>query len=205
MPRHVDRSERRTAVGHALMRIVARDGMEAVSVRSVAAEAGMSVGAVQRYFAGKDEMLRFALHVAVDAAAARLSEVRIGPGGLSFAEGLRQALLTFLPTPETLAEARILAAFEARAVVDADFAAVLAELDDEARRNVRRALDYASSTGELAPGQDLEALTHLVLLLMDGVLWYGLRSSASGREGLTAAVDAVVALVTGGPARTAAR
>src|SRR5690606_7507379 len=50
MPRHVDRSERRTAVGHALMRIVARDGMEAVSVRSVAAEAGMSVGAVQRYF-----------------------------------------------------------------------------------------------------------------------------------------------------------
>lgn len=206
MPRHVDRSERREAVGRALMRLVARDGMEAVSVRSVAAEAGMSVGAVQRYFSGKDEMLQFALRAAVDTAAARLSEVRIGPGRLSFAEGLRRALLTFVPTtPDTLAEARILAAFEARAVVDADFAAVLAELDEQARRNVRRALEYAESVGELARGHDLDALTHVVLLLMDGVLWAGLRTSAPSTEELTAAIDSVVALVTGAPARAAAR
>jgi AcrR family transcriptional regulator len=45
-----------------VIRIIGTRGIEAASVRTVAAEAGVSAGAVQRCFATKEELLRFVLH-----------------------------------------------------------------------------------------------------------------------------------------------
>ena len=50
MPKKVDRQERRTRIADALMRVAADQGLEAVSLRHVAAEAGVSAGMVQHYF-----------------------------------------------------------------------------------------------------------------------------------------------------------
>jgi TetR/AcrR family transcriptional repressor of bet genes len=61
MPKQVDREERRREIAAAVLRLVATRGVEAASLRAVAAEAGVSMGAVQHYFTTKDEMLRFAL------------------------------------------------------------------------------------------------------------------------------------------------
>lgn len=61
MPKQVDHEERRRHIAEALWRIVAKHGMEAVSLRDVAAEAGVSMGSVQHYFRTKDHMLEFAL------------------------------------------------------------------------------------------------------------------------------------------------
>jgi TetR/AcrR family transcriptional repressor of bet genes len=61
MPRQVDREERRREIAAAVLRLVATRGVEAASLRAVAGEAGVSMGAVQHYFTTRDEMLRFAL------------------------------------------------------------------------------------------------------------------------------------------------
>jgi AcrR family transcriptional regulator len=61
MPKTVDHEQRRRELAEALWRIARRDGLEAATVRRVAAEAGVSVGLVQHYFTSKDEMLQFAL------------------------------------------------------------------------------------------------------------------------------------------------
>lgn len=61
MPKQVDHQQRRNQLARALWRIAAREGLEATTVRHVAAEAGVSVGRVQHYFSTKDEMLLFAL------------------------------------------------------------------------------------------------------------------------------------------------
>lgn len=61
MPRTVDHEQRRGELAEALWRIARRDGLEAATVRQVAAEAGVSVGLVQHYFTNKDQMLQFAL------------------------------------------------------------------------------------------------------------------------------------------------
>ena len=61
MPKTVDHEQRRRELAEALWRIARRDGLEAATVRQVAAEAGVSVGMVQHYFTSKDEMLQFAL------------------------------------------------------------------------------------------------------------------------------------------------
>jgi TetR/AcrR family transcriptional regulator, transcriptional repressor of bet genes len=47
----------------AMMRIAHSDGWDAVSLRKVAAEGGVSMGMVQHYFTTKDEMLRFAIEM----------------------------------------------------------------------------------------------------------------------------------------------
>lgn len=61
MPKQVDHTARRRAIADALWRVVAREGFEGVSLRHVAAEAGVSMGMVQHYFHTKDQMLLFAL------------------------------------------------------------------------------------------------------------------------------------------------
>lgn len=199
MPKVVDRENRRGRVAEAIHRIAAREGLEGASVRVVAAEAGLSVGAVQREFATKDELLHFALRSSIDEVFARFGRFRVGPEGLTFAEGLRQVFLDLLPTDERRrAQARIWAAFYARAAVDPTFAEVLAELDAQAREYLRKALEYARDQGELAPGRDPAALAELLLVLVDG-LWLTCARLPDDADlaPQRAAVESAVALITG--------
>jgi AcrR family transcriptional regulator len=196
----VDKDGRRRQVAAALHRIAAREGLESVSIRTVAAEAGLSVGAVQRDFGTKEALLLFAMQEVVDAVSARLARVRIGPGRLSFAEGLRQVLTDLLPTDdERLAEARVWSAFYARAAVDTEFAQVLAGFDVRARAALRAAVGWAGEQGELAPGQDPDALVELLLVLVDGIWLSAVRQPpGTPLDAQRAAVEAAVAAVTRG-------
>jgi len=74
MPKQVDHHARRLELLDALMRITRSDGWDGVSLRKVAAEAGVSMGMVQHYFATKDEMLRFALEMMAEDVRARIRE-----------------------------------------------------------------------------------------------------------------------------------
>src|SRR5699024_2831435 len=51
----------RCRLADALTRVVAREGITGVSVRAVAAEAGVSGGTVQHYFPTRAEMIRYAM------------------------------------------------------------------------------------------------------------------------------------------------
>jgi AcrR family transcriptional regulator len=81
MPKVVDHHERRTLIADALLRVAARDGLEAVSLRHVATEAGVTSGMVQHYFRTKDEMMQFALGVVRERNEARITAAvtRLGP------------------------------------------------------------------------------------------------------------------------------
>ncbi|AUI57395.1 TetR/AcrR family transcriptional regulator [Amycolatopsis sp. BJA-103] len=61
VPKQVDHTARRVEIAEALRRLTATRGLEGVSLRHVAAEAGISMGLVQHYFKTKDEMLLFAI------------------------------------------------------------------------------------------------------------------------------------------------
>jgi TetR/AcrR family transcriptional repressor of bet genes len=63
VPKQVDHQARRNDLLQALMRITRREGWDAICLRKVAAEAGVSMGMVQHYFTTKDEMLRFAIEM----------------------------------------------------------------------------------------------------------------------------------------------
>lgn len=72
MPKIVDHAARRDAVGEAVWRLVDRGGLEAVNVRSIAREAGLSTGAVAHYFADRDELIAHAFALVGDRVAERM-------------------------------------------------------------------------------------------------------------------------------------
>ena len=73
MPKVVDHEERRAELGAAVWRLASREGLEAVTVRRVAEEAGWSTGAVVHYFSDKEELLLFAFRTVADRVGRRLA------------------------------------------------------------------------------------------------------------------------------------
>ena len=61
MPKQVDHEQRRRELAEAVFAVIGTRGFEAVSLRDVAVQAGVSMGTVQHYFPTKQQMLLFAL------------------------------------------------------------------------------------------------------------------------------------------------
>ncbi len=57
VPRTVDHTQRRAQLADAVVAVAAREGLHAVTIRAVAAEAGVSLRFVQYYFPTKTELL----------------------------------------------------------------------------------------------------------------------------------------------------
>lgn len=71
MPKKVDHAERRREIALGVFHVIAERGIAAVSLRSVAAAAGVSMGRVQYYFSSRDEMVRHACGLFGELAAER--------------------------------------------------------------------------------------------------------------------------------------
>lgn len=164
MPKHVDHHARRHQLAEALWRITSRDGLEGVSLRHVAAEAGVSMGMVQHYFKTKDEMLQFAL----DAVSARV-EARIGRAIASLPDPddphqlVRAVLLEILPLDaERTVEAQVAFAFLGRAAVRPEIAAHLLDsvlqLEGFLADQIRRAQAVDRAPAHLKPEHEASAL-----------------------------------------------
>jgi AcrR family transcriptional regulator len=125
MPKRVDHGERRKLIADALMRVAAQHGLEAVSLRHVAAAAGVSAGMVQHYFATKDEMMAFALSVVREHGEARVSRAVAALGEHPAPRTLlRTIVLELLPLDEEReADGRVALAFLAYTAVRPDVAA----------------------------------------------------------------------------------
>ncbi|KAA2262416.1 TetR family transcriptional regulator [Solihabitans fulvus] len=167
MPKVVDRAQQRRDIGAALLRLLAREGLEEVSVRTVAAEAGRSAGAVQKYFSSKDELLRFALDLTGERATERL--LRVDPAGPT-KDVLRRYVEATLPLDEDRrAEAVVWAAFAVRGALRADFGAVLAEVDREVRGHLAELLGAALAAGRIRQDLDPFAVADALIAVSDGL------------------------------------
>ena len=94
MPKDVNHDERREELLEAVWRVVARDGMERATIRTIAAETGWSAGVLAHYFADKDDILGSALRLAYDRIRARW-DAKLD--GLTGSEALYELVLDNLP------------------------------------------------------------------------------------------------------------
>ena len=76
MPAIVDHDERRREVAEAALRLVAKRGLAALTVRAVADEVGCSTAVVSHYFENKRQLLIQTYELSADRAAARFLEAR---------------------------------------------------------------------------------------------------------------------------------
>ncbi|EME23196.1 TetR/AcrR family transcriptional regulator [Rhodococcus triatomae] len=63
MPKVIDVEQRQQDIAEAVWRVLLRDGITAVSVRDVAAEAGLSPGSLRHTFASKAELLAYSMQL----------------------------------------------------------------------------------------------------------------------------------------------
>lgn len=171
----------------AVFDIAADRGLDAASIREVAAAAGVSIGAVQHHFATKDDLYAFAFQQVVQRVTARLSQV---DKEMSLAERLVTALAQLLPLdPEREREARVMLGFAARATTQPALAATQRTTLDDV---------VAQLSDQLAAAGVDDAGTKSVLLLaaVDGLALDAVSSGAVDPELLLRALRTQVRLVT---------
>ncbi|MFD0888211.1 TetR/AcrR family transcriptional regulator [Streptosporangium algeriense] len=191
MPRKVDHHERRELLADALMRLAATRGLEKVSLRHVAAEAGVSAGMVQHYFRTKDEMMTFAFDMVTDRIRDR-SQAEVTSA--TPRELVRSLLLQVLPLDETRwLENHVMLAFLAYAAVKPSIVSGLRESAAEMRMFLAAQLRAAG-----ADGVDPDRAAAGLLALVDG-LGLQLLSRQYAEEDAVAALDAQLTLLFGRP------
>ncbi|QNG17563.1 TetR family transcriptional regulator [Rhodococcus triatomae] len=66
MPKLIDHDERQQLIAEAVWRVIVRDGVSAVSVREVAAEAGLSSGSLRHVFPSKSALVAYSMQLVHD-------------------------------------------------------------------------------------------------------------------------------------------
>lgn len=113
MPRLIDRARREDELAEAVWRVIRRDGASGVSVRTVAAEAGLSTGSLRHSFPTRIELMAHATALVGRRVAARTARRRTEPDAR---RRTVQVLAERLPLDdERRAEAEVTAALHADA------------------------------------------------------------------------------------------
>lgn len=159
MPKVVDSDQRRTELAEAAARVIARSGIDGASLRTVAAEAGWTTGALVPYFATKRELLSFTLRASLDRRRARRAERAV----MAPDEALRDQLVGALPiTPDTRLHWTVTLAFAAQASADPELAAIQREAYLDVRESLGALLvSSGRATDATAPTEAERLLTVL--------------------------------------------
>lgn len=136
---------------------MAREGVAGVSVRAVAAEAGVSGGTVQHHFPTRAQMLHFAMELLAERFTQRLVAMpRTGP----IPDWTRAILLELLPlNEERRREFRVWLAFTTHAHTDPELSALKHHFAAQLRelyQRLLRARSTASSYNGKTPDQELD-------------------------------------------------
>ncbi|WP_372595306.1 TetR/AcrR family transcriptional regulator [Actinotalea sp.] len=166
MPKIVDRDARRREIVAAYLRLAARDGIEQATSRALAAEVGMSTGALWHYFAGFDEVLSGAFRLVYENTNERIDERCRGLRGL---QALAVMLGEILPMGDvTHEEALVVVSFWGRVPTNPDLALFEEVVESQWLERMRGHLDEAVADGVLVPHAPLAELTDLLLVVAMG-------------------------------------
>ncbi|MED1723198.1 TetR/AcrR family transcriptional regulator [Brevibacillus parabrevis] len=165
MPKQIDHEKRREQIAEATWRVISERGMEGATVRNIAAEAGLSLGALRHYFSTQDELLMYSMKLVKERATARIQQIATGEGAP--AQKITSILLELVPTnQEKLAEVEVWFAFTAyfrhkKEGYDAQHDGIYSA--------IRRLMDYANAEGLLEKELDMEMETEKLYALIDGL------------------------------------
>jgi AcrR family transcriptional regulator len=194
MARVVDHAERREIFAAAALRVIMRDGIAGLTVRSVAAEAGFTTGALTHYFHSKDQLLIEASELSARLVRERMKRAEETTPAL---EAIRKVVALALPlTAEVRGYWRIWLGYWERSSYDQDVARVMRLRYQEWRGRLERLLARAQAEGAVSAAVDPRAAAQELIALVDGigvqvVLGIGRLSAQRQTEMFDAWLDAV--------------
>ena len=158
MPKIVDHDVQRAKFAEAAMSLIAQHGLEGVTMRAVAAEAGLSYGSLFHYFSSKDELLMHAVRHSNTLQANRINKFTSQYSGLKALERLLcdDAIINDSSRDEWL----VWLTFLCKAALQKSFAKTYAELIDGWQATIAELLEDAQQDGEIREDLDvtLEAM-----------------------------------------------
>lgn len=175
MPKIVDHHAQRTKFAEAAMNLIARHGLEGVTMRAVAAEAGLSYGSLFHYFASKDELLMHAVRHSTSLQARRVNQYTHQYSGL---RALEQLLCDDAIINDSSRDAwMVWMTFLYQAALQESFATMHAELISGWLSRIKRLLEDAQRAGEISQDTDVNFEAMAVWAFSAGVGQIGLLDS----------------------------
>jgi AcrR family transcriptional regulator len=167
MPKLVDHEQRRRELADAVWRVIRREGIDRASVRTVAAEAGWSPGALRHYFATQSALLAFAMRLVVERIEGRIAAL---DHAADARESVEQVLHELLPLDdERRAENEVWLAFTARALIDPELRAQHNEIHDALHQACASALKELAAAGRAQLGPHTALQVERLHALTDGL------------------------------------
>lgn len=165
MPKIVDHSERKSHIAEATWRVIMNQGMKGATVRNIAQEAGVSLGALRHYFTTQQELLAFAMNLVKERANARIEAVI--SLGLPPKELVTRALMEMIPLDEgTMAEMEVWFAFIFHLKnVEGDHSG----LNDGVYPGICNLVDHLDEEGLLRPELNKDNEAERLYALVDGL------------------------------------
>ncbi len=154
MPKIVDHDLQREKFAEATMSLIARHGLEGVTMRAVAAEAGLSYGSLFHYFASKDDLLKHAIRHSTSLQTQRVNEFTDRYSGL---KALEHLLCDDAITNESSRESwMVWLTFQYKVALQASFAELHSELIDGWLTRITQLLRDAQKAGEISDMLDID-------------------------------------------------
>jgi AcrR family transcriptional regulator len=165
MPRQVDHERRRRDIAAAVWRLAARRGLEDVTLRQVATEAGVSARQLQYWFGTREQLLLGALEIlnaeAEQQAAARMAGLGENPRPRDVVRGVLHELLPL--DEERWARSVVYAAYFVRFLTEPALAEVARRAPDALGGLVTDLVTLAQAAGDVPA--DVDARTESAVLL----------------------------------------
>ncbi|MEH6592707.1 MAG: TetR family transcriptional regulator C-terminal domain-containing protein [Halioglobus sp.] len=154
MPKVVDHDLQKANFARAAMRLIAKHGLEGVTMRAVAAEAGLSYGSLFHYFCSKDELLMHAVRHSTSLQSQRVNDYVSQHSGL---KALEHLLCDDVIMNESSRDAwMVWMTFLYKAALQQSFAEMNAEMIEGWLGRITRLLEDALKAGEILPTVDVE-------------------------------------------------
>ncbi|MFI6871611.1 TetR/AcrR family transcriptional regulator [Nocardia sp. NPDC050406] len=187
MPKTIDHEQRKAEVAAAVWRLIVGSGVGAVSLRTVAAEAGIVLGSLRHSFPTKADLLAYSMqlvHTSVEQRVATHVGIK-DPHAMAMA-----ILLELLPVDERrYTEMRVNVAL----IAESPAHPRLAELAEEAQRAIadlcRQICRHLAATDRLHSTRDVTTEARRLHALIDGLALHVLVTPAAARS-LRSTLDA---------------
>lgn len=168
MPKIVDHQQRKEQLAEAAWRVIRKEGLDGLSVRRVADEAGMSLGSLRHYFHSQDELVAFSMRLISERANARID--RLPFNGQPYHD-MMLVLAELIPLDEQrLAEAEVWLAFSGKAVSDPAIRELSREVFDSLYGGFRQSLAQLIARKLTRENVDVDLETRRLHALIDGLV-----------------------------------
>jgi AcrR family transcriptional regulator len=178
-----------------------RNGFHQTSMQDVIAEAGLSIGAVYRYFPGKNDIVEAIAEQYASEIGGEIAEL-VADQERSLAEVMAAAIGVIGANLGPDGPMRLAVQVWAEALRDERIAAIAERVYNALRDTFVRAASHAVENGELAADTDQEAAGAALFSLVVG---YGLQHMLTGRPDHETYTKGVGALLDGAPRISPAR